>query len=102
MNINSRHEQAYAKVYLKDDGNESLCYSSSDEGKMFLHLFLSLFLLEGEGYRLSPLYSHPGLSSLRGIYGSPALSHFSGGSSTANLHEPHLHRFSKVCRVLLH
>ena len=26
----------------------------------------------------------------------------SGGSSTANLHEPHHHSFSKVCRVLKH
>ena len=26
----------------------------------------------------------------------------SGGSSTSNLHEPHHHRASKVCRVLLH
>ena len=26
----------------------------------------------------------------------------SGGSSTSNLHEPHHHRSSKVCRVLLH
>ena len=26
----------------------------------------------------------------------------SGGSSTSNLHEPHHHRYSKVCRVLMH
>ena len=30
------------------------------------------------------------------------LSTSSGGSSTENLHEPHHHRASKVCRVLLH